>query len=81
MTEKAIPMKHPYHDYTLDDALELARSIKYGPLMKSTDPIPDIPEAIEAIKKVLKTCGFNWITGQVALQLLRNANGEEVNWI
>ena len=80
MSEKEIPMKHPYHDYTLDDALELARSIKYGPIMKPSDPVPDIPEAIEVIKRSLKTCGFNWITGQVALELLRSANGEEVNW-
>ena len=41
---------------------------------------PDIPEAIEAIKRALKNCGFNWITGQVALELLRSANGEEVKW-
>jgi len=80
MTEIESPMKHPYHDYTLDDALELARSIKYGPLMKPSDPVPDIPEAIEVVMRALKTCGFNWITGQVALELLRSANGEEVIW-
>jgi glutamyl/glutaminyl-tRNA synthetase len=48
--------------------------------MNPTDPVPDIPEAIEAIKRALKTCGFNWITGQAALELLRSANGEEVTW-
>ena len=73
-------MKHPYYDYTLDEALALARSTKYGPLMKPSDPVPDIPEAIEIIGKSLRTCGFNWITGRVALELLRSANGEEVTW-
>ncbi len=81
MTEKGIVIKHPYHDYTLVDALNLARSLKYGPLPLPTDPVPEIPEAIELIKAELRKCGFNWITGQVALQLLRTANGEEVNWI
>lgn len=73
-------MKHPFHDYTLDDALALARSIKYGPLMMPSDPTPEILEAIELIRRELSTCGFNWITGQVALEVLRSANGEEVKW-
>jgi len=81
MTEKGICIKHPYHDYTLDDALKLARSLKYGPLLSASDPVPEIPEAIELIRHELRRCCFNWITGQVALQLLRNANGEEVSWI
>ena len=73
-------MKHPFHDYTLDDALALARSIKYGPLMMPSDPTPEIPEAIEIIKKALRASTFNWITGRVALEVLRGANGEEVSW-
>jgi hypothetical protein len=73
-------MKHPYYDYTLDEALALARSTKYGPLMKPSDPVPDIPEAIEIIRKALKASTFNWITGRVALEVLRSANGEEVTW-
>ena len=73
-------MKHPYHDYTLDDALALARSIKYGPLMMPSDPDPEIPEAIEIMKKALRASTFNWITGRVALEVLRSANGEEVTW-
>ena len=73
-------MKHPYHDYTLDDALALARSIKYGPLMMPSDPVPEIPEAIEIMRKALRASTFNWITGRVALEVLRSANGEEVTW-
>lgn len=73
-------MRHPHYDYTLDEALALARSIKYGPLPLPSDPTPEIPEAIEILGKSLRTCGFNWITGRVALELLRKANGEEVAW-
>lgn len=73
-------MKHPYFNYTLTDALALAKSEKYGPRMLPSDPTPDIPEAIEIMKKALKTSTFNWITGRVALEVLRAANGEEVKW-
>ncbi|MBJ6726381.1 hypothetical protein [Geomesophilobacter sediminis] len=73
-------MRHPHYDYTLDEALALARSIKYGPLPLPSDPTPGIPEAIEIVGKSLRTCGFNWITGRVALELLRKANSEEVAW-
>lgn len=74
------PLKHPCYDYTLDDALALARSLKYGPFLKDSDPAPAIPEAIGIIRNSVKACGFNWITGRVALEILRNANGEDVRW-
>ncbi|HEY6874192.1 MAG TPA: hypothetical protein VI298_15820 [Geobacteraceae bacterium] len=73
-------MKHPYYDYTLDEALSLAKSLKYGPFMKPSYPTPEVSEAIEIIRKALKATTFNWITGRVALELLRNANGGEVTW-
>lgn len=73
-------MKHPYYNYTLDEALSLARSLKYGPFTKPSDPTPEVPEAIEIIRKALKASTFNWITGRVALEVLRSANGEEVAW-
>ncbi len=73
-------MKHPYRHYTTEDALLLARSCKYGPLPKETDPMPDIDEAIEIIGSdpTMKTC--NRITGHDAIQLLRASRGEEVEW-
>jgi len=73
-------MKHPFYDYTLADALSLARTVKYAPFLNSTDPEPDIPEAIEIMRKAIKASTFNWITGRVALEVLRSANGEEVQW-
>ena len=80
MNGNGVIIKHPYHDYTLGDALALARSIKFGPLMKPSDPFPEIPEAIGIIRKALRVSTFNWITGRVALEVLRSANGEEVMW-
>ncbi len=80
MTEKDSTIRHPHYDYSLEDALALARSLKYGPLPLPSDPVPEIPEAIELIRQELGTCGFNWITGRVALELLWHANGEEVTW-
>ncbi|WP_145915451.1 hypothetical protein [Geobacter anodireducens] len=73
-------IKHPYYDYTLADALKLAKGIKYGVLTKPSDPEPDIPEAIDLVKKTFRLSTFNWITGRVALELLRAANGEDVKF-
>ena len=71
-------MKHPYMDYTTEDALALARNCKYGPLPKATDPTPSIDEAIEIIKgdPTMKAC--NWITGQAAVDVLRLTRGDKV---
>jgi len=64
-------MKHPYRLYTLEDALMLARDLKYGPLPKPEDPTPSVAEAIELIDSAPAMRAFNWITGQTALQVLR----------
>ena len=71
-------MTHPHEGYTIEDALELARSCKYGPLPKPTDPTPTIDEAIEIIKgdPTMRAC--NWITGQAAIEILRLSRGERV---
>jgi len=52
--------------YTVEKALELARALKHGPLPARGDPVPEIKQAIEVISRERKTCGFNWITGEVA---------------
>ena len=52
--------------YTVGSALELARTLKHGPLPAATDPMPAPEEAIEIIRAARRTCGFNWITGEVA---------------
>ena len=60
----------PYHEYMVEDALSLARSIIHGPLPPADAPTPTVDEAIEAISGSLRTCGFNWITGQTAIAVL-----------
>lgn len=83
-------MKHPYYDYTLDDALSLATMLKKDMLTKqlkmkeARDMAPfttdTIGEAIKTMTDEVAYCTFNWITGRVALQLLRAANGEQVTF-
>ena len=73
-------MKHPYHNYTTEDALSLARDIKHGPLPKPDDPTPTVDEAIELIRSHPNMKAFNWITGQVAIEVLRATRGEKVKW-
>ena len=72
-------MNHPYDEkVTTETALRLARSTKYGPLPKPSDPTPTVDEAIELLEKERRTCGFNWITGTMAIEVLRATRGEEV---
>ena len=73
-------VRHPYHDYTTNDALSLARGIIHGPLPKKDDPVPSIDEAIAAIVECQKRTDFNWITGRVALEVLRASKGEKVRF-
>ena len=73
-------MRHPYYDYTTEDALGLARGIIHGPLPKDDDPFPSIDEAIAAIEGCRKRTDFNWITGRVALEVLRASKGEKVDF-
>lgn len=58
---------------TLDDALQIARGLKHGPLPKPTDPVPAAEEALSLIREERRTCGFNWLTGAAAEVALRNA--------
>jgi hypothetical protein len=71
-------VKHPHTDYTTEQALELARQCKYGPLPKPRDPTPTVDEAIEIIRShpTMKAC--NWITGKVAIEVLRLTKGDKV---
>jgi hypothetical protein len=79
---------HPFYDYSLADALQLATNSKRDQLLRG-DKLSEAAaltlctaeEALEIIKFEVKNCGFNWITGQVALDLLREANGEAVEFL
>ena len=66
-------MKHKDAEYgtmTVEKALNLARDLMYGPLPKPNDPTPSVDEAIEIIREERRTCGFNWLTGEAALNVL-----------
>ncbi len=58
-------------DMNADDALALARNLKYGPLPKPGDPTPSVDEAIVIISEERRTCWFNWLTGEAAEKVLR----------
>ena len=70
-----VEVRHPYYEHTLSDALSLAAQIKAGPLHDKQPITPK--EALEVIREARKqNADFNWITGRVAEEVLRAANGE-----
>lgn len=62
---------------TANEALKLARDLKFGPMTKPDDPMPDTDEAIELIREARKGCGFNWLTGEAAEAVLKKSREEE----
>ena len=56
--------------YTIESALKLARSLKYGPLPHTEDPFPELEEALELIREERRTCDFNWLTGAAAEEVV-----------
>ena len=56
--------------YTIGSALTIARTLKYGPLPKPEDPFPGLMEALELIREERRTCGFNWLTGAAAEEVI-----------
>ena len=74
-------MKHPYLQYTTEDALELARQCRYGPTPREDDPMPTVNQAIKIIRADPRRKAGNWIDGRVALEILRLTRGEKVRGI
>ena len=60
-----------FYVMTVEKALSLARDLMYGPLPKTSDPTPSVKDAIEIIHDRRHTCGFNWLTGEAAENVLR----------
>lgn len=54
---------------TIDEAVNIA----WGADKCRGIPRPTLKEAVERIEHQLATCGFNWITGQTALDVLCQA--------
>ena len=61
----------PGDRHTLEQALDLARNLKHGPLPRPEDPTPELEEAVAIINEERRTCGFNWITGETAVDVIR----------
>lgn len=74
-------MKHPFHDYTTEDALKLARMHQLEPGTPVEQlPLPSPEEALAVLRKVQRRTDFNWITGRVAIEVLRAELGEGVKF-
>ena len=52
---------------TIDEAI----NISWGADRYRGIPRPTVEEALERIEHQLATCGFNWLTGQAARDVLR----------
>jgi hypothetical protein len=52
---------------TIDEAIE----ISWGADRYRGVPRPTVEEALERIEFQLAACGFNWLTGQAAREVLR----------
>jgi len=65
-------MSKDHVNMTVEEALNLARDLKYGPLPKLADPMPTIEEAIEIIHEARRTCGHTWLTGVAAEEVLKD---------
>jgi hypothetical protein len=74
-------VKHPYHEYATEKALELARMHMHPP---GTDvenlPLPSPREALRVLREVRQRQDFNWITGRVAIEVLCAELGEDVKF-
>lgn len=66
-------VKHPYYDYTTEDAMCLARTLIENPREVAD---LDCKKALKVISSVAKRQRFNWITGQMAQEVLRLTMGE-----
>jgi hypothetical protein len=73
-------IKHPFRDYDTTEALSLATNLKYGILHRGLKETPGLDEAISLFENCATMKSCNWITGQIAVQVLKAAKGEEVVW-
>ena len=59
---------------SIDEAID----ISWGADQFRGIPRPDMAEALDRIKFQLKTCGFNWLTGIEARDVLQQAVATDV---
>lgn len=58
---------------TVREALEIARNRRDIATPGRKGLLPTLQEALDIIQQDLKTCGFNWLTGMQARDVLMNA--------
>lgn len=73
-----VNIKHPYYDMDLERALAIATRLhpRNGVFPSPRDYVPTLEEAVDLVYHERRTCGFQWITGRVAEEVLRAAAGE-----
>ncbi|MGD0519588.1 MAG: hypothetical protein ABSA26_18800 [Thermoguttaceae bacterium] len=54
--------------------VEQAINIAWGIGKFTGESKPTVQEALKIIDEQLRTCGFNWLTGQAAKEVLLNAD-------
>ncbi|MFZ3139141.1 hypothetical protein [Polaromonas sp.] len=59
-------LTHPYVKYSLGEAVALAKNSA----SLNDEPIESLGAARTEIERVMRAGGYNWITGQVALDVL-----------
>ena len=80
-TDKAtVNVKHPFRDYDTTEALSWVTGLKCGIFHVGDRITPSLDEAIKYLEDAptMKSC--NWVQGKIALQVLKAAKGEEVDW-
>lgn len=70
--------KHPFYQYTLMDAIRLARLLVSPELTTPDEELPQLSavQALDVVRQARKRMDFNWITGRVAEETLLLALGE-----
>lgn len=60
-------IKHPYKEYRLSDAVQMAVGLAS---IRRREPVTSLQLAREVVQDELSVCGFSWITGYVAMDIL-----------
>lgn len=60
-------IKHPYKEYRLSDAVQLAVNLAS---LRRHDPVTSLRLAREVVQDELSVVAFSWITGYVAMDVL-----------
>lgn len=71
--------RHPYREYTLANALNLARMLNSPLLDSSEQPIPTLADAYEIVDRHHKKMDHVWLTGHAAKEVILLAMGATID--